>query len=505
METVSERRILIVDDEKMVRRFIRFLLEREGYAVSEAGNGRVALERLQDKEIDLVVTDLRMPEMDGLTLLRKSRERYPHVSFMVLTGYGTVQSAVQAMKLGAVDFITKPCRLGDLENKIAAYFEERKEQGVRASSLPSQPIRELREILSQGESLPDTMIEIMDLIQRTFQPADMEITVFDEQLRDGAAVFHEGSRGNGRPFQVTKGQMERLAHEPAPWFLGDDADGAHSHRSRAGVLTVPFFAEGTALGALTLSRAAPQPPYKTEDARLLLFFASQLGLAMLHARARRCLLDATQDLEQVSYPAIERWVEGWGIYDQNTWRHAKRVARYARMLGEWLGRSRGELEMLSVAGLLHDVGKLGVDQETLNKEGALTTEEFDEVKLHPVMGGRLLAGLPIFSRVVPAIRHHHERFDGQGYPEGLEGEEIPFGARVIAVVDAYDSMVSDRPYRLGLSIGQAVERLRASAGSQLDVRLVEEWLGLVCSDLYSGNMNPQTKMREEHAPTSSHC
>jgi putative nucleotidyltransferase with HDIG domain len=271
------------------------------------------------------------------------------------------------------------------------------------------------------------------------------------------------------------------------------------------VLTVPFFAEGTALGALTLSRAAPQPPYKTEDARLLLFFASQLGLAMLHARARRCLLDATQDLEQVSYPAIERWVEGWGIYDQNTWRHAKRVARYARMLGEWLGLFPEELEVLSVAGLLHDVGKLGVDQETLNKEGALTTEEFDEVKLHPVMGSRLLGGLPIFSRVVPAIRHHHERFDGQGYPDGLKGEEIPFGARVIAVVDAYDSMLSDRPYRPGLSMGQAEERLLASVGSQLDAHLVEEWLSLVCSDLYSGNMNSQTKMREKHAPTSTRC
>ncbi|MFO7917111.1 MAG: response regulator [Anaerolineae bacterium] len=476
---ISKRRILVVDDEEMVRRFIRLLLERAGYIVFEAENARVALECLPQVEVDLVITDLRMPEMDGLELLRESRELAPDVDFVVLTGYGTAQSAVQAIKLGAVDFVTKPCRLGDLEKKVATYFEESRERGGRTSRLPSQPIQELREILSQSKSLPDSMIEIMDLIRRTFRPTDMEITVFDDQFGSGASVFHDGRCNKGRGFQVTKGEMERLVEAPAPWFLGDGTDQTYDDGSQGRTLTVPFSAKGRAVGALTVTRETVQAPYEIEDAALLLFFASQLGLAMLHARTRRRLLDATQDLEEVSYSDIERWVEDWGIYDQNTWRHAKRVARYARMLGEWLGLLPEELEMLSVAGLLHDVGKLGVDRETLSKEDALTTEEFDEVKLHPAMGSRLLAGLPVFSRVVPAIRHHHERFDGQGYPEGLKAEEIPLGARVIAVVDAYDSMVSDRPYRQGLSIEQAVARLRESAGSQLDAHLVEGWLSLI--------------------------
>ena len=129
--------------------------------------------------------------------------------------------------------------------------------------------------------------------------------------------------------------------------------------------------------------------------------------------------------------------------------------------------------------MLHDIGKIGIGDQTLRKSGDLTTDEFDRVRLHPTMGAKILAGLDAFTEIVPIVLYHHERYDGQGYPEGLSGEEIPLGAQFIAVVDAYDSMTSDRPYRRALGRDEALARLRAGAGRQHDGQLVAQWVAIV--------------------------
>jgi HD-GYP domain-containing protein (c-di-GMP phosphodiesterase class II) len=158
--------------------------------------------------------------------------------------------------------------------------------------------------------------------------------------------------------------------------------------------------------------------------------------------------------------------------------HAVEVARLSRLVGVDLGLNEEELEWLVHGALLHDLGKLGVADAILEKPGALTEEEWAAVKRHPEIGARMIEPIEILRRALPVVRHHHERPDGTGYPDGLEGEEIPLGARIVAAVDAYDVMLRGRPYRSERyrsqsSPAEALQELSREAGRQFDVRVVE--------------------------------
>jgi putative nucleotidyltransferase with HDIG domain len=183
--------------------------------------------------------------------------------------------------------------------------------------------------------------------------------------------------------------------------------------------------------------------------------------------------------------------------DGYTAEHALEVARLSRLVGMELGLNEDELEWLVHGALLHDLGKLGVANEILEKLGPLTEEEWALVKRHSEIGARMIEPLEILSRAVPVVRHHHERPDGTGYPDGLEGEEIPLGARIVAAVDAYDVMLRRRHYRPQRyrpksSPAEALKELWREAGRQFDVRVVEA-MGRVLGDpKTSSSDSPQT-------------
>src|SRR5215211_2543757 len=167
--------------------------------------------------------------------------------------------------------------------------------------------------------------------------------------------------------------------------------------------------------------------------------------------------------------------------DGFTAEHALEVARLSRLVGMDLGMNEDQLEWLVHGALLHDLGKLGVADEILGKPGPLTEEEWALVKRHSEIGARVIEPLEILSRAVPVVRHHHERPDGTGYPDGLEGEEIPLGARIVAAVDAYDVMLRRRRYRPKSSPAEALQELWREAGRQFDARVVEA-IGRVLGD-----------------------
>ena len=171
------------------------------------------------------------------------------------------------------------------------------------------------------------------------------------------------------------------------------------------------------------------------------------------------------------------------LRDLSTGTHGTRLAEWAVQVGELAGLDGDELHDLEVACLLHDIGKVGLPDAILDKPGRLTDEEFDQIKKHPDYGWAILRLLPGFERISLLVLHHHERIDGAGYPAGLKGEEIPLGARIVAVVDAFDAMVSDRPYREGLPVAEAMRRLRADSGSQFDAEIVDLFLSVAGHEL----------------------
>jgi len=179
-------------------------------------------------------------------------------------------------------------------------------------------------------------------------------------------------------------------------------------------------------------------------------------------------------------PVIEALARAQAARDRSTHAHARRVRRYAVALaGEIsIGEDR-TLAAIDAAALLHDIGKLGIPDRLLDKPGPLTREEYDHVKLHAIIGADILSAVAFPGPLAVIVRHHHEHWDGTGYPDGLRGEAIPIGARVLSVVDCYDALTSDRPYRRALSHGCAVAIIHDHSGTMYDPQIVDAFLRIV--------------------------
>jgi HD-GYP domain-containing protein (c-di-GMP phosphodiesterase class II) len=162
--------------------------------------------------------------------------------------------------------------------------------------------------------------------------------------------------------------------------------------------------------------------------------------------------------------------------------HSERVSRWSRRLAVALDLEPHAVEIVAQAGLLHDLGKIGVPEHVLRKPGALDPEEWQLMKRHPLVGAEIVAPLEFFGSGALVIRHHHERLDGSGYPDGLSGDRIPLGARLVAVADVWDALTSDRPYRQALAPAAALDHLAREAGRTLDEDAVAAFLGLVRAD-----------------------
>jgi HD-GYP domain-containing protein (c-di-GMP phosphodiesterase class II) len=200
----------------------------------------------------------------------------------------------------------------------------------------------------------------------------------------------------------------------------------------------------------------------------------------LHGQSRRERRSAIE--AERHYIAVLRRIVRLAEARDRYWRgHSRNVAKLTGRIAQHLGLPKRRCELLSLAGELHDIGMLAVPEAVRLSYSRLGTEAFRSVKRHSEVSHEVLKPLRTMAEVLPAIRHHHERMNGTGYPKGLSGQDIPLGARIIAVVDAYDSMTSDRPYRKALSQEEAIARLSSAAGTQFDGDLVDEWVQLVTS------------------------
>ncbi|MFJ9501259.1 HD-GYP domain-containing protein [Brevibacillus centrosporus] len=165
--------------------------------------------------------------------------------------------------------------------------------------------------------------------------------------------------------------------------------------------------------------------------------------------------------------------------DRYTSGHSLRVAHWGREIARKIGMSSEKVEEIYVGGILHDIGKIGIEDEILNKKGRLTPEEYDRIKQHTVIGYEIILQAGMFKELLPAIRSHHERIDGKGYPDGLVGDEIPLMAKILAISDAFDAMVADRPYRKGLPVEEALNEIRRGSGTQFDEILAVHFIEIV--------------------------
>lgn len=221
-----------------------------------------------------------------------------------------------------------------------------------------------------------------------------------------------------------------------------------------------------------------------------------LGLLALPIVIVYLAFKSTKETRDGTRRLLEAMADAVDLRDPYTGGHSRRVADYLKDTLRELGIVGIEADLIRSAARVHDIGKVGIPDGILRKPGALTAEEWVIMKSHPDLGAELLSRYPDFARGADFIRHHHERWDGQGYPGGLKGLDIPFGARVISVVDAFDAMTSDRPYRRGLSVAQAVQTLHAGRGKQWDPAAVDGFLRAMAKQMEQPSIGQPVLMPE---------
>jgi putative nucleotidyltransferase with HDIG domain len=288
----------------------------------------------------------------------------------------------------------------------------------------------------------------------------------------------DGTPGRRRPWRELRASdaVERCLVERQPVKLSEVPRGSvHLARSAAvgSEVAVPIMVGTQLWGALDVQETA-RGAFEEADVRLLEAVAGQLGAALRSA-------GLYEQLERAYLATAEALGSALESKDAHTAEHARSVVRNAEAVGRSLGMSSEDLRDLRYAAAFHDIGKVAVPERILNKPGPLTESEKREVERHVEVGAEILAEVDFLSGVLPLVRHCHERWDGSGYPDGLSGDRIPLGARVILVCDAHDAMTADRPYRRALPPDAARAEIRLAAGRQFDSRVATAFLDAVGS------------------------
>ncbi len=303
--------------------------------------------------------------------------------------------------------------------------------------------------------------EDLDLIRRSPPvPPDQIDGLLDRNHRICNSYYLPDSKqGSRRLLALTRASRPA---ENADWNAGD-------------CLVVPLVAKQNIIGYLSMMDPADGRMPAIEIVRLLELYANQAATAIVN-------LSLYDDLEASYYDTLKAFVAAMEAKDPYTKGHSENVQAFSLRLARHLGLSGDRLRAIDYSSLLHDIGKLGVPEDILNKPGSLTEEEYLAVKQHPALGSQMVSGIGSLATSAPIIHAHHEFFDGRGYPEGRRGQDIPLEARIIAVADAYEAMTSDRPYRRAYTSEEALRRLREASASQFDPELVGAFIMMLQSD-----------------------
>jgi response regulator RpfG family c-di-GMP phosphodiesterase len=458
-------RVLVVDDEKFIRDIIADFLGMEGYIVRTAEDGTSAVTELERARYDMVISDLKMPKMGGLDLLKEVARVHPDTLTVIMTGFGTVETAIDAMKRGAYDYILKPFKVEEIVHIVQRGLEKRRLTAENLRLREAVSLYKVSEAIAASLSL-DEVVSTLSSSALSEIHSDLVMT----WLADGegnfalrklefSSLLEEGEElGELDPAKV----VERLSAGPIvehgararELFL------AHPSRQVSSLIVVPLKMRDRLLGFVGTASLSASRRFDEGQRKLLSIIASRAAAAIENARLY-------EDLQATFQQTIQSLARTIDKMDRYTSGHSERVARYAVNLAKWLGLDEPTIEVVRHSALMHDIGKIGCVMN-LNKAGKLTQSEYEVFKRHPTYGREILDPIKFLGPVIPGVHLHHERWDGRGYPLGLAGKDIPLIARIIAVADTYDAMTSDRAYRRALPHEVTVSEIERCSGTQFD-------------------------------------
>lgn len=517
---MSEKKetILFVDDEQSILEISEDYFLRKGYKVLTAENGVEAVEVLKNNEIDCCFTDLNMPEMDGLEFAECVRKFDNTIPVIIMTGFPSMDNIIKTLKNGVVDFLIKPINLKNMEVCVKRVMRERKlfvENIILSKELEGKAkIEELnRELLYKVEELNALINElnILNKIMEGFtsvnsgeemfrhlvtmgvqvvQAEEMRFYLINEEMEcpyevafafddqvvvdlDGGVEIKEADFVRGVAYEQEKKLIDCLIMEnvkdEVPFLLSDNSISKIAGEQIKSLMIVPLKIRKKIFGILTGTIRTGTRKFVEMDLYYLSFIAQRAAYAIEN-------IALYENIYENLFSTLYAFVAALEAKDSYTEQHSNRVAELSIMIGREFGCSTEELEILNFAGRLHDIGKIGIRDDILLKQGKLTDEEFAEIKKHPVIGANIVSQLGLWNRERKIIKHHHERFDGQGYPDGLLSDDIPLLARILSVADSYDAMASDRAYRKKMDSKKIISIIKDCSGTQFDPEIVDVFL-----------------------------
>jgi len=359
-------------------------------------------------------------------------------------------------------------------------------------------LAELGEEIASPKDFERIMRSSLMMVMGSFSTSKGVILAYERDKRAFRSVAAKGLPGlKGRTLMVSGDTIKSIASDGSAMNLREEGAAAVFGPMRDELLrfgtpvAAPLMIRGDLLGVMAISEKVTGQEFTAYDMQLLSVMAQHISYS-LHTNALFTSLihkynenkGLYENLTMVYRDTIHAFATAIDAKDAYTKGHSHRVSAYSAVVAEKMGWSRESVEGIRVSGLLHDIGKIAVDKSIINKSSPLTHNECRELNSHPVVGYEILSHIHFpWKGVALMTRNHHEKVDGSGYPDRLEKEEIPLGARVMALVDAFDAMTTDRPYRPRLSFRDAIEEIKGHRGSQFDPDVVSAFMGVILDEI----------------------
>jgi len=440
-----------------------------GYRIEYAGTIMSIIGRLE--------CSMFKPSVD----LQSIQKQFQDIRAQLMTVVGGLTRLGSPLASAAVHDISRMTQtVSNLENSVNDYLKARQSQ-LGALMGVGRVINSALGLNRVLEEVMDTLIELMRA-ERGFlmlRGGNNELSVRiargiahinldeDSSLKVSRTIVDEVAK-SGEPILTTNAQDD-------PRFEGHVSIAAFQLRS---ILCAPLKIKNELIGVIYVDNRARSGIFQENDLSLIRAFADQAAVAIDNAQLFDNLQAKNRELEEAYQATLEGWVSALDLRDKETEGHTQRVTILTQRLALSMGVNDAELVNITRGALLHDIGKIAIPDGILLKPGKLTDEERSIIQKHPVYAYEMLRRIDFLQSAIDIPYCHHEKWDGTGYPRGLSGEEIPFAARIFSVVDVYDALVSDRPYRKALPVDEVKEMIKRDAGSHFDPRVVEIFIAM---------------------------
>jgi len=476
------KKILIVDDYPPTRNLLRDALNQEGYyGIDEAENGMDALSKCRHSPFDLVISDVMMPAMGGMELLYQLREVSPSTSVIMITSHPATELTVSAMKNGAVDFLKKPFNIDELLFKVRIYLNEKTllEEIKPAVGVAEIQLKDITKGLSVQEFIYDSFEDVEGDNEHIFEKiVDLSLNVVDGE--ECSLILFDGENNAFHPKIIksfdreayetkTIPALKQIFHEVVARKEAMMISSSEHPEIAPSLICAPMMIRGNVFGILSVRKKINRELFTTKDLHYIVSLTKRASLNL----ENRILYESVYSNVLDTFKSL---IDSIQVRDYYTEEHSARVTRMSVKIAEAMHCTKKEIESLKISAMLHDVGKIAIPDNVLLKPDRLTVEEFAVIKTHPEVGERILKPILLLDQEREIILHHHERWDGKGYPEGLAGSDIPLLSRVIAVADSFDAMTNTRPYRQAMGVNDAVAELERNRNTQFDEQVVDALL-----------------------------